>query len=94
MVAWSLDVLIGQLINQNIQRSCYYAREVNNYHPEFRTMYYCWSRHDNNDDDLKNLTISAAAYDDSELNAIINRPFTARFYVNETHVTCHDNEKW
>ena len=56
-------------------------------------MYWCWSRHDNNDNDLKNLTISAAAHENSEVNDIINRPFTARFYVNETHITCHDNEE-
>ena len=60
--------------------------------------YWCWSRHDNNDDELKNLTISANAgghdYDNSEVNDIINRPFIGRFYVNETHITCHDNEEW
>ena len=56
-------------------------------------MYWCWSRHDNNDNDLKNLTISAAAHENSEVNDIINRPFIARFYVNETHITCHDNEE-
>ena len=61
-----------------------------------RLMYWCWSRNDNKYDDLKNLPISAAGYDDdnSEVNDIINRPFTARFYVNETHITCHDNEQW
>ena len=32
--------------------------------------------------------------DNAEVNDIINRPFTARFYINETHITCHDNEKW
>ena len=61
-------------------------------------MYYCWSRQDNSDDELKNLTIFANAgghdFDNSEFNDIINRPFKGRFYVNETHITCHDNEEW
>ena len=60
--------------------------------------YSCWSRQDNSDDELKNLTIFANAgghdFDNSEVNDIINRPFTGRFYVNETHITCHDNEEW
>ena len=61
-----------------------------------RLMYWCWSRHDNNEDDLKNLAISADeyGYDNSEVNGIINRPFTARFYSNETHITCQENEEW
>ena len=61
-------------------------------------MYYCWSRQDNNDDKLKNITIYANTggheYDNLELDNIINRPFTARLYINETHITCHDNEEW
>ena len=61
-------------------------------------MYFCWSRQDNNDDELKNITISANTggheYDNLELDNIINRPFTARLYINETHLTCHDNEEW
>ena len=60
--------------------------------------YYCWSRQDNSDDELKNLTIFANAgghdFDNSEVNDIINRPFTGRFYVNETQITCHDNKEW
>ena len=61
-----------------------------------RLMYWCWSRHDNNEDDLRNLAISADGYDydNSEVNGIINRPFTARFYLNETHITCQENEEW
>ena len=61
-----------------------------------RLMYWCWSRHDNNEDVLKNLAISADGYgyDNSEVNGIINRPFTARFYFNETHITCQENEEW
>ena len=56
------------------------------------SMYWCWSRKDpfSAAADLKSLTVSA--YDgNSEVNDIINRPFTARFYVNETHVTCQEN---
>ena len=57
-------------------------------------MYWCWSRHDNNEDVLKNLTISAGYYDNSEFNNILNRPFTAKFYVNESHIICQNNEEW
>ena len=57
-------------------------------------MYWCWSRHDNNEDILKNLTISAGSYDNSKFNDIINRPFTAKFYSNGSHIICQDNEKW
>ena len=62
----------------------------------FTSMYWCWSRKDPFPaaSDPKNLTISAHGYDyddNSEVNDIINRPFTARFYVNETHVICQEN---
>ena len=59
-------------------------------------MYWCWSRHDKTNDELENLTISIGVhtYDNAEVNDIINRPFTARFYVNETHITCQENEEW
>ena len=57
-------------------------------------MYWCWSRHDNNDGVLKDLTISAGYYDNSEFNNILNRPFTAKFYVNESHIICQSNEEW
>ena len=56
--------------------------------------YWCWSRHDNNDDVLKNLTISAVYYDNSDFNDVINRPFMAKFYVDGTNIICHDNEEW
>ena len=60
-----------------------------------RLMYWCWSRHDNSDDNLKNLPISAGHnYNNSYFNDIINRPFTASFFVNETHIFCLENEKW
>ena len=59
-------------------------------------MYWCWSRHDKTNDELENLTISIGVhtYDNAEVNDMINRPFTARFYVNETHITCQENEEW
>ena len=57
-------------------------------------MYWCWSREDNSDDVLKDLKISAGDYDNSMFNDIINRPFTAKFYNNGTHLICHDNEEW
>ena len=57
-------------------------------------MYWCWSRHDNNEAVLKNLTISAGHYDNSKFNKILNGPFTAKFYVNESHIICQDNEEW
>ena len=55
---------------------------------------WCWSRHDNNEAVLKNLTISAGHYDNSEFNDLLNRPFTAKFYINESHIICQDNEEW
>ena len=54
---------------------------------------WCWSRQDNNDI-FTHLTISAGFYDNSNFNDIINRPFTASFFVNETHIVCLENEKW
>ena len=59
-----------------------------------RFSYWCWSRLDNNYDDLENLPISAGYNHDSEFNEMINRPFTANFYINETHITCTDYEEW
>ena len=57
-------------------------------------MYWCWSRHDNSDGVLKDLTISAGYYDNSELNNILNKQFRAKFYVNESHIICQNNEEW
>ena len=62
-------------------------------------LHFCWSRHDNTDGDLKTLIISATGtagynFDNSEVNDVINKPFTARLYVNDTHITCYDNEEW
>ena len=69
-------------------------REYYEEHQIISLTYFCWSRHDNNEATLKNLTISAGHYDNSELNKILNRPFTAKFYVNESHIICQDNEDW
>ena len=57
-------------------------------------MYWCWSQQDNNEDNLKNLTIFAGSYDKSEFNDIINGPFTSKLYTNGSHIICQDNEKW
>ena len=54
---------------------------------------WCWSRHDNSDDVLKNLTIFFGSYDNSNFNDKINRPFTAKFHDNGTHMTCLENER-
>ena len=60
---------------------------------QIRMMYWCWSRHDISDNDLKNLPISAGKnYDNSKFNDIINEPFTANFYINETHIFCIADE--
>ena len=59
-----------------------------------RLSYWCWSRLDNNDDELKKFPISSGYNYDSEFNEMINRPFTANFYINETHITCTDYEEW
>ena len=74
---------------------CYdlgYKEELENL--DTRTMYWCWSRQDNSDDDLRHLTISSDINDNSEFNDVINEPFTANFYINETHIICLENEEW
>ena len=54
--------------------------------------YWCWSRHDNNDDVLKNLTIFSGSNDNSDFNDKINRPFTAKFHDNGTHMFCLEDD--
>ena len=54
---------------------------------------WCWSRQDNSDDLLKNLTISAGSFDNSDFNDKINKPFTAKFYDNGTHMICLEDER-
>ena len=54
--------------------------------------YWCWSRHDNNDDVLKNLTIFSGSYDNSDFNDKINKPFTAKFHDNGTHMFCLEDD--
>ena len=73
-----------------------YDLEDKQYFEEMDTplTYWCWSRHDNNENVLKNVTISAGYYDDLDFNDIINRPFTTKFYANESHIICQDNEEW
>ena len=53
---------------------------------------WCWSRYDNSDDVLKDVTISAGFYDNSNFNDKLNRPFTAKFYDNGTHIICLEDE--
>ena len=74
---------------------CYDLWQKENFENIYGTLlYWCWSRHDNSDDELKSLTISAGYNYDSEFNAMINRPFTTNFHINETHITCADYEEW
>ena len=56
--------------------------------------YWCWSRIDNDGDELKNMPISAGYNYDSKFNDMINKPFTANFHINETHIACYDSEEW
>ena len=55
---------------------------------------WCWSRHDNSDAFLKNVTISTGFYDNSDFNDKINRPFTTKFYDNGTHMICIEDDRW
>ena len=73
-----------------------YDLEDKQYFEEMDTplTYWCWSRHDNSEDVLKNLTISAGYHDNSDFNDVINRPFTAKFYVDVNKIICGDNEEW
>ena len=73
---------------------CYDLSWKETFEDSIALMYWCWSRQDSNEAVLKNLTISAGHYDNSEFNDILNRPFTAKFYVNESHIICQDNEDW
>ena len=53
---------------------------------------WCWSRQDNSNDVLRNITIFTGFYDNSDFNDKINRPFTAKFYDNGTHMICLEDE--
>ena len=73
---------------------CYDLSWKETFEDSIPLMYWCWSRQDSNEAVLKNLTISAGHYDNSEFNDVLNRPFTAKFYVNQSHIICQDNEEW
>ena len=80
---------------------CYDAGQKENWEKGggYTALYWCWSRQESflTDADPRNLTISAVGNDydgNSRVIDIINRPFTARFYVNDTHITCQENEEW
>ena len=55
---------------------------------------WCWSRQDNSDDVLKNLTIFSGSNDNSDFNDKINRPFTAKFHDNGTYMFCLEDENY
>ena len=74
---------------------CYDLWQKENFESIYGTLFYwCWSRHGISDDELKNLYISVGYNHDSKFNDMINRPFTANFHVNETHIACYDNQEW
>ena len=70
--------------NNKRQRLNFVSKSIKNW---------CWSRQDNSDDVLKNLTIFSGSYDNSDFNDKINRPFTAKFYDNGTHMICFENKR-
>ena len=80
---------------------CYDAGQKENWEKGggYTALYWCWSRQESflTDADPRNLTISAVGNDydgNSRVIDIINRPFTARFYVNDTHIICQEREEW
>ena len=56
--------------------------------------YYCWSRKDIDENDLKNVTIATANVYDHELAAMINKPFSTQFKFNGSHFKCDSEESW
>ena len=94
---WSLNPVVKCPSEKSEQDylECYDLSEKNLLeHNHAPLLHWCWSRKDNNEDVLKNLTISGYNDDNAEFNDMINKPFTANFHINETHIVCQDNEEW
>ena len=60
----------------------------------FTMAFYCWSRRDNDESVIKNVSISTNRVEDDDLIEKINKPFTTQFTSNGTHLKCDTMEKW
>ena len=69
---------------------CYDKSFENPYNIKF----WCWSRRDNDEKVIKNVSISTAHVEDIDLIRNINRPFSTQFTSNGTHLECDTMEKW
>ena len=64
------------------------------YRNQFNTVFFCWSRRDVDESIIKNISISTARVKDDDLIEKINKPFSAQFTFNGTHLKCDTMEKW
>ena len=69
---------------------CYDKSFENPYNIKF----WCWSRRDNDEKAIKNVSISTAHVEDIDLIRNINRPFSTQFTSNGTQLECDTMEKW
>ena len=69
---------------------CYNAKEKSR--QDVRMLaFWCWSRRDNDEKMIKNVSISTAHVEGEDL---INQPFSTQFTFNGTHLKCDAMETW
>ena len=73
---------------------CYYEDLKNSGIASRLTNFWCWSRKDNDEKTIKNISISGGRVKDKYLIAKINQPFSTQFTFNGTHLKCDTMEKW
>ena len=56
--------------------------------------YWCWSRKDVSEGQIKKELLSTAVVDDYKLAELIRKPFSVRYISNETHYKCDYSEQW
>ena len=56
--------------------------------------FWCWSRKDNDEKTIKNVSILAPRVDNDDFFAKINQTFSSQFTFNGSHLKCDTMEKW
>ena len=56
--------------------------------------YWCWSRQDVDEEQIKGRILSTALVNDNEIRELIVQPFSVRFLSNKTHYKCDYDSIW
>ena len=56
--------------------------------------YWCWSRQDVDEEQIKGQILSTALVYDNEIKELLTQPFSVRYISNKTHYNCDYDSIW